>query len=73
MLPGSARKQQKKAKKYDFRHSITHHDIYIQTQKMNETLKRKIKDADIKWVRINEVERIVPSSLVKKTLNYNSL
>ena len=70
VLPGSAQRQQCKPKKYDFRHSITHHDIYIQTQKINKTLKGRLKSADIKWVKTHEVAKIVPSSLVKKTLDH---
>ena len=37
-LPGSAYKKKKKPKHYDFRHSITHHDIYIQIQKKMKRL-----------------------------------
>ena len=32
LLPGSVQRQNEKPKHYDFRHSITHHDIYVQIQ-----------------------------------------
>ena len=74
VLPGSAHKQQQKPKEYDFRHSITHHDIYIQTQKkITKKTKLRLKNADMRWVRTDEVAKIVPSSLVRKTLDHDSL
>ena len=70
VLPGSVQRQQQKPKKYDFRHSITHHDIYIQMQEINDKMKRQLKIVDMKWIKTHEVAKIVPSSLMKKTITH---
>lgn len=63
LLPGTARKIKVKPKNYDYRHSITHHDIYVT---MSSTFLRM--DKDDKWVRLEEIRQYVPASLVQKAL-----
>ena len=77
-LPGSAHKGRKKPPHYDFRHSITHHDIYVQLPRSIEQqgkrshkeikYRKKSADMDIRWVKSHEVHQQVPSSLIQKTL-----
>lgn len=67
LLPGPARRLKVKPKSFDYRHSITHHDIYV-------TISRsllKILDND-KWVRLKEIRQYVPASLVQKALASSS-
>lgn len=68
MLPGRAVRVLAKPKSFDYRHSITHHDIYV-------TIKPavlKIRDDD-KWVPLDQVEQIIPAALVKKALALQAL
>jgi A/G-specific adenine glycosylase len=63
LLPGTARLLKSKPKKFDYRHSITHHDIYVTMS--SRVL--KIDKAD-KWIPLEEIRQYVPASLVHKAL-----
>lgn len=72
-LPGQVRKKDKKPKTYDFRHSITHHDIYVKladTQKtLPESIKKKYENSEVKWVIKSEVANFIPASLITKVID----
>ena len=92
IFPGSASRQKIKPQQYNFRHSITHHDIYIDIEVCTQNIKSKtlvmlkgmkglmLKDMRVvdmkmmpqgmKWIHVHELERVVPFSLVKKTLQH---
>lgn len=63
ILPGEARQVKTKPAKFDYKHSITHHDIYV-------TLKnpRAKSSAQSKWVAHHEVRQYAPTSLVHKAI-----
>jgi len=63
LLPGSAKRLKAKPKAFDFRHSITHHDIFV-------TISRDVPkiSSDDKWVSLKEIRQYVPASLVEKAL-----
>lgn len=61
--PGTAEQIQLKPKKFDYRHSITHHDIFVTV----EPPTRKIIKEDI-WVSLEEIGRYVQASLVQKAI-----
>lgn len=61
--PGSAKKMEQKPKKYDFIHTITHHKIYVKPD-----LKTHTNSEIYLWVKLQQVSKINPSSLLKKTL-----
>ena len=63
MLPGTAVRMKGKPKKFDYRHSITHHDIFVT---MSSDIPKIGKDD--KWVRLKEIRQHVPASLVQKAL-----
>lgn len=60
LLPGKARRARVKPKHFDYRHSITHHDIYV-------TLKPATSSSG-KWVALKEVRQYAQTSLVDKAL-----
>ncbi len=68
IFPGEAFKVEEKPKKYDYKHSITHHDIYV------KVLKLKIKPKTISektcYVKINNLSQKSPFSLMKKALEF---
>jgi A/G-specific adenine glycosylase len=66
LLPGTSKKLKTRPKSYDFRHSITHHDIFVQLQ----TKPTRIKPRGEKqiWVESEKIHQYVPASLVKKAL-----
>jgi A/G-specific adenine glycosylase len=71
IFPGSIQKQNKKPKAFDLKHGITHHDIYIKVQKVSS---RDLKSADdkgmLKWVAIQKIAQVNPSSLLKKVIEF---
>jgi A/G-specific adenine glycosylase len=65
--PGQANKQIHPPKQFQFRHSVTHHDIYIQMNTL-----RKSSHEKIKWVPLTQLSQVSPTSLMQKTLKYCS-
>lgn len=62
LFPGSIQKRQAPPKKYDLKHSITHHDIFIcLSKKQNSNISSR-------WYAISEMQKINPSSLLQKVL-----
>lgn len=64
ILPGSAKQLDNKPKQYSFRHSITHHDIFVVPQRKKGTSTPK----SWRWVPEGEISQWIPASLIKKTL-----
>lgn len=62
LLPGRVVKAKSKPKKYDFEHSITHHQIFVSVKKSKQPSK------DLHWISRGDVAKYVPVSLVKKAL-----
>lgn len=68
LLPGTAQKVNQKPKSYDFKHTITHHDIFV-------TIARRVsrlEEIESKWIPLKEIKQHVPVSLVQKALAYQS-
>jgi A/G-specific adenine glycosylase len=63
IFPGEARQVKAKPKKFDYKHSITHHDIYV-------TLKSKTRSRKGTWVALKEIRRHAQTSLVDKALSH---
>jgi A/G-specific adenine glycosylase len=65
VFPGTIKKVASKPSKYDVKHGITKFDIYIQ-------IKRKKLDStgikSVKWVALDQVKRVNPTSLIQKIL-----
>jgi len=66
MLPGQARRAKIKPAKFDFKHSITHHDIYVTVDGA------KAKAGDGQWVTLKELRQYAPTSLVEKAVQFAS-
>ena len=78
-LPGHAKKLSARPKRYNFRHSITHHDIFVQLEfkkdtmkegsnKLSRTLKKTLID-ESRWVQLEQLSKFVPASLVRKVIH----
>ncbi|NQY99353.1 MAG: A/G-specific adenine glycosylase [Bdellovibrionales bacterium] len=71
LLPGEAKLLKKKPLNYDFKHSITHHDIYVTLNTDSsqvDHLSRKPENA--LWVQKSKVNTVAPVSLIKKALSF---
>jgi A/G-specific adenine glycosylase len=67
LLPGAFSHVQSAPKKFDVRHSITHHDIYIQI----DFKKKKLINGDLFWVPIDQLNTVNPSSMLKKIISFS--
>lgn len=65
LLPGTAQQVQKPPSSFHFRHSITHHDIFVTVSTARVNLS---KVSEQKWVKTSELRRHVPASLVEKAM-----
>lgn len=62
-FPGAARKVKVKPKAFDYKHSITHHDIYVMLKDKNSPT-----DSERTWIPVEELRQHAPTSLVQKAL-----
>jgi len=65
IFPGEVLTSKEKPKKFDVKHFITHHDIYIQIQKDSRTPK---SSTNTQWVELKNLKQVNPSSLLTKVL-----
>lgn len=67
-LPGAAQKVKARPKKYHYKHTITHHDIFVTvTEEVS-----KLEVIESKWIPLEEIKQHVPASLVQKALSHLS-
>lgn len=65
IFPGTITCKNDRPKKYKARHQITHHDIFITTQKKDSD---KRIGGEKMWVAIKDLAKINPSKILKKAL-----
>lgn len=66
--PGTATRVKVKPKKFDFKHAVTHHSIYVQIEEATK-LPKGLK---LKWLTKNDVKKSAPTSLVNKAFSHLS-
>ena len=68
LLPGHAKQLKKAPKKFDFRHRITHHDIYVTVQRARALTRQvpRLKNRYSRWISIQDLESVSPFSLMRK-------
>lgn len=66
IFPGKGRKLLTKPKHFDFKHYITHHEIFVIVEQ--KKFFNKASDANARWVNIKELPQISPFSILKKSL-----
>lgn len=68
-LPAStAKKIKSKPKKYDLKHGVTKFDIFCKVSVIEKSPRPKSKEVDGKWVNVDKVAEINPTSLMKKII-----
>ena len=68
ILPGSAARVKAKPAQYHYKHTITHHDIYVTVQ----SGPLPSSSAAAKWVALKEIRQHAPTALVDKALRFYS-
>lgn len=68
-LPGQVRQTKAPPKRFQFRHSITHHNIFVCPQKPRAKNQEVLLPSDgIQWVSFENLHKWAPASLVQKTV-----
>ncbi len=76
IFPGRVKKSKTAPKIYNYKHNITHHEIYvklnIKTSKTKDKLlvPRGTSGDQMKWISKNQIVKINPASLIQKALKY---
>ena len=81
ILPGEVTQKKIAPAGFDFRHSITHHDIFVKLQKADKKsmsrlgqnkdskkINKSLAQPEQKWVELKQVAKISPFSLMTKAL-----
>jgi A/G-specific adenine glycosylase len=74
MPPGKAEQLTKAPINFDYRGSVTHHDIYVQVTRINEKLQSLPKSKSVtnsqnqKWIALQHLSSEAPSSLIRKAI-----
>ncbi len=65
IFPGMGKRLNTPPNNFDFKHFITHHEIYVKiSKKKNPSLPNR----DWEWISNTELPKVNPSSLIKKTI-----
>lgn len=68
--PSTAKQLSKKPKKFDFKHSVTKFDIYCTLKFVDAGARPKSASISGQWVSAQHIQKISPTSLMKKILKY---
>lgn len=71
--PGEAQRISKKPTRFALKHSITHHQIFVEPESSTPDSCAGTSDARIQWLQPQEIPKWNPSSLLKKLLEVSSL
>jgi A/G-specific adenine glycosylase len=69
VFPGKIALSKTKPKKFDLKHGITHHDIYVQIRRSTATKTKLARNAQ--WVLIDNLKSVSPSKLLQKILEHS--
>jgi A/G-specific adenine glycosylase len=69
LFPGEIFQKTQRPKDFDIRHSITHHDIFIQVKAQNPKNNLQAAPSVVRWVRLDEIKKVNPTNLVSKVLS----
>lgn len=67
ILPGVAKQVDKRPVHFDYKHTITHHEIYVQRREKPVKLGTR-KKQEQQWIDISNLQKISPTSLVLKAI-----
>ncbi len=71
MWPGAAKKVSKAPKSFAFKGTVTHHDIFVVLPKIVQRANgAEQKTKKFKWVEKSNLRKEIPSSLIRKVLDY---
>lgn len=66
--PGSVKRLNAKPKRFAFKGTVTHHDIFVTAEKAPAPKSTQSKNRNGKWVELKTLKREVPVSLIRKAI-----
>jgi A/G-specific adenine glycosylase len=69
VLPGGARRLKDKPQSFDFKHNITHHEIYVTLRPKGRNMMSP-EEKEILWLTLKEVQGRIPTSIIQKALGH---
>lgn len=70
IFPGRVKKSKTAPKIYNYKHNITHHEIYVKLKILPVTAKTGATGDGLKWISKTQIVKINPASLIQKALKY---
>jgi len=67
IFPGQVYKSKTRPKDYHYKHTITHHSIYVRIKKQKTSSKAS---KDWQWIKIDQIKKVSPVSLIQKALKF---
>ena len=73
-FPGKAKKINQKPSTFDFKHFITHHEIFVSVTRRKVKDKKSISLNDSsRWIKTNMLPQLAPFSILKKSLSLQEM
>lgn len=69
LLPGKALRLKRPPKTFDYKHNVTHYEIYVQTRLEKIKSVGKIPKRNVRWVPILEAKKHTPLALIQKAIS----
>lgn len=68
ILPGSAELLKSAPEDFDYKGTVTHHDIFVSVRRARKVPASTLKKSETKWVELSALEREIPASLIRKAI-----
>ncbi len=69
LLPGKARRLKRPPSNFDYKHNVTHYEIYVKARLEKIKSQKKFPKRNIRWVPLQDIKKYIPLSLVQKALH----
>lgn len=69
-LPGVIKKRKSRPQRYDFRHSITHHEIFVHLANKKARMRNYKNKPEQVWAKLSDLSQYTPTSLVRKAIDH---
>ncbi len=70
ILPGTVERVTSAPKTFDYKGTVTHHDIFVTVSRATANFKGRFK-GEQKWVKRTELSRQIPASMIRKAIDYD--
>ncbi len=68
LLPGTTKKLSSPPKKFDYKHNVTHYEIYVKTNLKALNSIEKMPKTELEWIHLKNIKKRLHLSLIQKAL-----